>query len=130
MKKFLLPLSIAIVCTLAACRHRGDTLSHASARKAAERYMKMLIDGRYEDYISGMVDGDSLPADMRSQMVDLLAQFCQGQSLNKSMLAVSATADSIQDSTAYVYLDVTYGDSTTEQVGMQLVYIGERWFMQ
>ena len=71
-----------------------------------------------------------MPDDMRSQMVDLMAQFMAQQSVNRGLLRVTATSDTIQDSTAYVYLDILYGDSVSEQVGMPLQFVGDRWRMQ
>lgn len=129
MRKLIYPIYIMLALCITSC-HKGDSLTHSSARRAAERYFNMLIDGKYEAYIDGMVDADSMPDDLRSQMADMLAQFCEGQKLNKGMLSVTATADTIADSAAYVYLDILYGDSTTEQVGMPLLFTDKRWRMQ
>jgi hypothetical protein len=129
MKKLFIPLCIG-VALFAACSQKGDSLTHDSARQAAERYFTMLIDGRYEEYVDGLVCTDSMPDDMRSQMVDLMAQFMAQQSVNRGLLRVTATSDTIQDSTAYVYLDILYGDSVSEQVGMPLQFVGDRWRMQ
>ncbi len=90
----------------------------------------MLIDGHYDTYVDGLIGSDSMPDDMRSQMIDLLAQFMAQQRVNRELLHVSATSDSIQDSTAYVFLDILYGDSVSEQVGMSLQFIDNRWRMQ
>ena len=129
MKKLLIPLCFGIFFVVA-CSRKGDSLTHDSARQAAERYFTMLLDGRYEEYVNGLVDTDTMPDDMRSQMVDLMAQFMKQQSLNRGLLSVTATSDTIQDSTAYVFLDVLYGDSVSEQVGMPLRFVGDRWRME
>ena len=132
MKRLIYPICLIMLLSIAACRKHGDALTHASARRAAERYFTMIIDKHYEQFVDGLVGTDSIPDTLRSQMIDLLAQAYEKQAneINKKMLKVSATADSIQDSTAYVFLDVLYGDSTTEQVGMLLLFDGERWLMQ
>lgn len=129
MKKLLISLCIGVVLVVA-CTRKGDSLTHDSARQAAERYFTMLLDGRYEEYVNGLVGMDTMPDDMRSQMVDLMAQFMKQQSVNRGLLRVTATSDTIQDSTAYVYLDVLYGDSVSEQVGMPLRFVNDRWCME
>ena len=130
MKRILLPIFLGALLCVAACSRQSDRLTHASARQAAERYFTMLIDGRYDAYVDGLIGSDSMPDDMRSQMIDLLAQFMVQQRVNRDLLHVTATSDSIKDSTAYVYLDILYGDSVSEQVGMSLQFIGNRWRMQ
>ena len=130
MKRILLPIFLGALLCAAACSREGDRLTHSSARRAAERYFTMLIDGHYDTYVDGLIGSDSMPDDMRSQMIDLLAQFMAQQRVNRELLHVSATSDSIQDSTAYVFLDILYGDSVSEQVGMSLQFIDNRWRMQ
>ncbi|MCR4921530.1 MAG: hypothetical protein K5945_07495 [Bacteroidaceae bacterium] len=130
MKRILIPICIGALFCIAACTGQGDRLTHSSARRAAERYFTMLIDGHYDEYVDGLVGSDSMADDMRSQMTDLLAQFMAQQRVKRELLRVEATADSLLDSTAYVYLDILYGDSASEQVGMSLRFVGDRWRMQ
>ncbi len=130
MKRALFLLLPLLLFAASACRPKGDRLTGESARQAAERYFNMLIQGQYEQYVDGMVSSTDMSTELRSQMIDLLSQFCESQQLDRAMLSAQATADSLQDSSAYVRLDVLYGDSTTEEVGMPLVFSGGRWLMQ
>ncbi len=130
MKRALFPPLPLLLFAVNACRPKGDRLTGESARQAAERYFNMLIQGQYEQYVNGMVSSADMSAELRSQMTDLLSQFCESQQLDRAMLSAQATADSLQDSSAYVRLDVLHGDSTTEEVGMPLVFSGGRWLMQ
>lgn len=131
MKRILFPIALcAIVCSLACCSGNGNSLTHKSARHAAERYFTMLIDGRYEEYVGGLSGADSMPQDLRDEMVDLVAQFAANHKVRREMLNVVAADDSLRDSTAFVLLDVFYGDSTSERIGMPLIFSDGRWLMQ
>ena len=131
MKRILFPIAMfAIACSLVCCSGKGDRLTHKSARHAAERYFTMLIDGHYEEYVDGLAGSDSMPEDLRSEMIDLVAQFAVNHKVRREMLSVVAADDSLRDSTAFVLLDVFYGDSTSERVGMPLVFSDGRWLMQ
>jgi len=129
MKYLLLPIVFFMLC-LASCSTKGDSLTHDSAQRAAERYYGMLIHGEYEQYVSGIYGFEGMPEDQRSQMVDLMAQFMEGQPEGRKILNAVATSDSLQDSVAYVFLDILYGDSTTEHVGLPLVFHREQWWIQ
>ena len=45
------------------------------------------------------------------------------------MVKAAATHDSIIDSLAYVFLDVTFADSTTERMRVRMVRKGKEWKM-
>ncbi len=116
---------------LGAC-HRNDDITHERVRKVAEEYFSYLVDGKYEDYVRGMVDADSMPELYRSQLVDMVAQFsAQQQKCHGGISFARAMADSLSDSIhAHVFLDVHFGDSTVERVGMPLRYQNGRWKME
>ena len=130
MKHLLFPILLFVFLCSVSCSRTGDTLSHEGARRAAERYFNFLLDGEVEQYVDGLVGADSMSEDLRGEMIDLMAQFVAARNLNREMLSVVAADDSLRDSSAYVLLDILYHDSTTERVGMPLVFSDGRWWMQ
>ena len=65
---------------------------------------------------------------MHEHMSAMMAQFLGMQyALHGGISEAVATRDTIVDSTAAVLMNVTYGDQTTEQVLLQMVYRRGSW---
>ncbi len=128
MKTSFLHFFIISLFSFAACS-KGQ-LSHKAARKAAEKYYAMLIKGNYKGFVQGYVNSDHLPEDFRSQLVDATAQF-MARDNGRSLVSVQAISDSLlEDSTAYVMLQLDFSDSTSEQVELPLVLTKKGWRMR
>ncbi len=103
-----------------------------SPREAAESYYASLISGDVDAYMQGMADYDSLPDDYRSQLRDMFLQYLDGERRQRGGI-VSATAlrDTIIDSLlAHVFIELLFGDSTHEEVGLPLVRTPDGWRMK
>ena len=144
---FYLPLSSSIFFYLllstffVACS--GSNYSHEAAREAAEEFYSMLIKGNYKGFVEGYADAENMPEDFRRQLVDATAQFSDAlaprcapnaRSMAKddmrSLVSVEAISDSLlEDSTAYVMLQLNFSDSTNEQIELPLVLMKEGWKM-
>ncbi|MGN0233012.1 MAG: hypothetical protein ACI4B5_01150 [Bacteroidaceae bacterium] len=99
-------------------------------RAAAQEYFDLLVSGDYEGYLSGFAGVDSLPMSYRQQMLDLVAQYGAEMQSRGGVLKAVVTRDSLHDSIAYVFVDVSFADSTVEQMGVKMVLEGERWKMR
>lgn len=120
---YLLLSTFFIACS------RGQ-YSHEAARKAAERYYMMLVRGDYKGFVDGYASSENLPEDFRSQLVDATAQFMARDDMRR-LVSVEALSDSLlEDSTAYVMLQLHFADSTSEQVELSLVLLEEGWKMK
>ena len=108
--------------------HRRD----ASAGKAAERYYGYLAKGDVDAYMRGMADYDQIPETYREQLHKMFQQFVDFEKENrKGILSVQALRDTvISDEQTHVFLLITYGDSTQEQVSMPLVLTEKGWKMK
>lgn len=102
-----------------------------SVRKAAEKCYEYLQDGKYDKFVGEIAYADSMSEDYRSQMVDLIKEFAASEKLRHGkLMKVEAIGEDIKDSLAQVYLQISYADSTSEEVGVPMVKIGKRWKMQ
>ena len=107
-----------------------DQYTHEAARKAAEDYYFMLINGSYADFVNGYANAESLPEDFRSQLEDAMAQFMERDEM-RSLVSVSAISDTLlEDSTAYVMLRLEFNDRTSEQIELPMVLMKEGWKMK
>ena len=67
----------------------------------------------------------------RSQMVDLVAQYAaREKELRGGLVSARAVGDTVSGDVASVFLEVTFGDSTREEVALPMVKCGEVWKMQ
>ena len=123
----------AVICCLLsvvffACSNGQYT--HKAARKAAEKYYTMLVKGNYKGFVKGYANSEDLPEDFRSQLVDATAQFMARDDM-RSLKSVKAINDSLlEDSMAYVMLQLNFNDSTSEQIELSLVLTKEGWKMK
>ena len=126
MKKAVVLCLLSVV--LLACS-KGQ-LTHKAAQKAAVKYYSMLIKGNYKGFVNGYADSEDLPESYRSEMIDLMKQFMtEGEMPN--LKKVTALSDSLcEDSTAYVMLQLQYGDSIFEQIEMPLILTEKGWKMK
>lgn len=99
--------------------------------KAALTYYTHLIEGRYADYVSAIAYSDSMTESYRSQMVDLTAQYAaREKELRGGLASVRVLGDTIAGDVASVFLEVTFGDSTREEIALPMVKCGDVWKMQ
>lgn len=115
-----------LLLCVAACSSDKDELSRRGVRLAAERYYDFLLEDNYEAYVDGFLGADSMPQELRTQMIDLMAQYMAEQK-EKGLVDVVATAEELRDSSAFVFLEMQYADSLREQIGIPLVFQGGRW---
>lgn len=116
------------ITLLASCSGSCEPYSHEAARRAAQDYYTCLISGDYGRFADGMLTQDSMPAGMRSQLTDMCAQFMHGQSAANAIVRAEAVSDSLYaDSTADVFLDLVFADSTRERVCLPMTLYDGTW---
>ncbi|MCD8317648.1 MAG: hypothetical protein LUC45_01795 [Paraprevotella sp.] len=72
-----------------------------------------------------------MPDAFRNQMVDLVAQHVAREKERRGgPVAVRALSDTILGDVASVFLEITFGDSTREEVALPMVKCGGQWKMQ
>jgi len=105
-------------------------MTHEAAREAAVQYYTMLMEGDYEGYVDGMAFISERPESFRSQMIDVV-KMTATESFLKDLQAVTVLSDSLgEDSTAYVRLELNFGDSIGEEIEQALILTEEGWKMQ
>ena len=126
MKKLIACCLLFVVFFVCSC----GQYTHKAARKAAEEFYTMLIEGNYQGFVDGYANAESLPEGYRSQLVDAVAQLMATERM-RNLTGVVATKDSLlEDSAAYVMLQLNYCDSTSEQVELPLILMEDGWRMK
>ena len=107
----------------------GD--DHSRVRDAAEKCYKYLQKGKYEKFVDEIAYADSMSEDYRIQMVDLIKEYAASEeNRHGKLIKVEATGDTIMDALAHVYLQISYADNTSEEVGVPMVKVDGDWKMQ
>lgn len=91
----------------------------------------MLIDSCYSDFVAA-IRHDSLPEDLLQEETDMIAQFAYiQQRRHNGIKSAKASRDSLYgDSLANVFVSINFGDNTSEEVLLPLIFTNGRWMMQ
>jgi len=93
------------------------------------QYYMMLMEGDYEGYVDGIAFISESPESFRSQMIDVV-KMAATESYLKSLKTVTVLSDSLgEDSTAYVRLELNFGDSISEEIEQPLILTEDGWKM-
>lgn len=103
----------------------------ALAAQAAKAYYDALLQGRYEEFVDGRFQPDSIPGSYREQLLANARMFVgQQQELHRGIREVRVANAAVDTSshTANVFLVFVYGDSTHEEVVVPMVEHRGVWY--
>lgn len=130
MKKIL--FSLFCVMSLFSCKEKAPDPGYY-AGIAAKGYYDMLLEGKYDEFVEGQNMPHRIPEGYRQQLVLNAKMFVEQQKDEhrgmKDFLVLDAKADTAHH-VADVYLTVTYGDSTKEQIVVPMVEVENKWKMR
>lgn len=126
---------VALVCIVAAAFSacKDEPKPGELAAKAAVEGYGHLIAGRYADYLAGVAGADSLPAAYREQLLVGAKQFMARQKEEHGGIAAVSVVKYVTDSVARqtnVFLLLSFGDSTKEEVVVPMVESPAGWRMK
>ena len=122
-----------LVLALAACGHEEAPVRHTTPADAAIAYYDLLVKGQYADFVAGIQSCDSVTDAYREQMVTLVKQhYVEAAKVNGGLHAASVVRTQVIDDTlaANVFLNLTYNDSTSEEIVQPMVWDGQQWRMR
>lgn len=130
MKKIL--FSLFCVMSLFSCKEKAPDPGYY-AGIAAKGYYDMLLEGKYDEFVAGQNMPHRIPEAYRQQLVLNAKMFVEQQKDEhrgiKDFQVLDAKADTAHH-VADVYLTVTYGDSTKEQIVVPMVEVENKWKMR
>ncbi len=130
MRRSLL-FGILLPVLLASCRTNAD--SEKEVKRVAEQCYSYLLNGNYEAYVDAAYHAAPLRAEERAERIDNLKMFAaKEQEERKGIISAEASRAevSLEDSCADVFLLLTYGDGTREQVLLPLVRRRGLWYLR
>ena len=99
----------------------------------AEVYYRQLAEGRCEQFLAGRAVADSLSAGYREQLVACYRQFVAQQERAHDGIADVTATRAEMDSVAnvmQVFLQLCFGDSTSEEIVVPMLRHGNAWLMK
>ena len=104
----------------------------AAKNEAAEAYSH-LVEGRYEQYLDCRADMSEAPDDYRRQLIDAYSQHMAQLNNAHRGIATYTVINARMDSSlqvAQVFINVTFADSTQEEILIPMVERNDRWLMK
>ena len=126
--KIMRPLFAFFACLLfASCGNRSNTSIEDNGPKEEEilSLYKLYTSGNYNAYVDAMQSCDDKPETYRQEMKDALKQHEEHKGVKHVKLERTEVHDKGNMSNAF--LNVSYGDGSTEEIMIQLVRNKNRW---
>lgn len=129
MKK-LLYIFVALLA-VSACQKAQDPKEVVA--KVAQTYYDSLLAGNVKYYVEGTFMTDSIPAGYKEELETNMKMFIgQQQAEHQGISSAKVTDVSVDTATntANVYMTLTYGDSTSEEVLVPMVEKNNVWYLR
>ena len=118
---------------VAACRGTEGPKPEELAARTAKIYYDYLLEGKYEAFIDGFYQPDSIPPSYRSQMILSAKQYVDQMKQDHDGLNAVNIAHARVDTAQHVghaYLMLTFNDSTHEEIVVPMVLHRNNWMMK
>ncbi len=132
MKKLPLFLLLLMASVLFSCRGEEPDAGQLAGEVAQNAY-DLLLQGKYEDFVAACDRTQKVPEGYKEQLVTNAKMFVEQQKKEHGgmcKIGVVGTCADTAKHVAQVYLLVTYGDSTKEQVLVPMVEKDGKWLMR
>ncbi len=131
MRKVILALTLCTLLT-ASCK-KEEIKPEDVALQAAKAYYDQLLQGDYDAYLEGMLKGDSVAPDYRSQLKLNMQMYIERQKAEhkgiSKVTALRATSDTVLH-TVNAFLALAYADSTEEEIIVPMVEKNGVWYLK
>lgn len=125
-------LYITLFMIVAACTSKGVDQGEVAAR-AAKEYYGYLLQGDVASFVDGHYRPDSIPDTYREQLITNTKMYVNQQNEEhrgiKDIRIVDAKTD-MQKHAANVFLVLSFGDSTSEEIVVPMVESDGVWYLR
>ncbi len=127
----VLCLTLLFCLLFASCRK--DVMSEKVAEKVATQYFSYLLSGDYETYVGVSYREIPLPEGVQDELVDNLKMWAAEQEKARQGIRKAEVKEvevNPTDSTANVFMTITYGNDTQEIILLPLIMKGGLWYVR
>ena len=125
-------LSAVALLMLAACEKKQINPDEVMGN-AAKIYYGYLIEGKYDAYVDGFYQPDSIPGSYREQLIVSAKQYVGQMKTDHQGLVSVEAAGARTDTAKHVgeaYLMLGFGDKTKEEIVVPLVLHNGNWMLR
>lgn len=130
MKRCKFLFVLLLLALVASCSDEKEVEKHSKPEDVALAAYNNLIKGEYEKYVSNVHSCDSITEKYRKSLITAAKQFmAKEKEENGGIISVNVVDAKTNKSETYslVMLILNYGDSTSEEVAVPVVKVGESW---
>lgn len=116
---------------LTGCHDDGLSREQRAVRQSAERCYSYLVKGKYDAFVDELSGSEHWPASYRRQMADLMKEHMATlTSSHGALQKVEAVGDNLTGDHAQVFLQLTFADNTSEEIGIPMCRVDGNWRME
>ena len=130
MKKCKFWLALLSLALVVSCGDEKKVEKHSKPEDVVLAAYNNLIKGEYEKYVMNVQSYDSITEKYRKSLITAAKQFmAKEKEENGGIISVNVVDAKTNKSETYslVMLILNYGDSTSEEVAVPVVKVGESW---
>ena len=123
---------VAAVVFLLSCKSESKEgiVEKSTPSEIVETAYGHLLKGEYDGYLSCVQSCDSIPERYHNSLVNVLKQAAENERKErKGIVSAKAIAENTNEKETYsvVRVDITYGDSTKEEIAVPVVKYNGKW---
>lgn len=119
------------VVLLSACLDDELSREQRAVRKSAEECYSLLQREKYDAFVDRIAYADQMSEDYRTQMTDLIHEHAESlRQAHGGIVSAKVIGDTIMGTQAHVFIQLSFADNTSEEVGLPMVKVEDEWLMQ
>lgn len=128
--RFLIVAALTVLAISCSSEKKDGIVEKATPSEIVETAYGHLIKGEYEQYLLCVQSYDSIPERYHKSLINVLKQAAENEKKERNGIAnVKAIAENTNEKATYsvVRVDITYGDSTKEEIAVPVVKFNGKW---
>ncbi len=128
--RFLVVSALTVLAISCSSEKKDGFVEKATPSEIVETAYNYLIKGEYEQYLLCVQSYDSIPERYHKSLINVLKQAAENEKKERNGIAnVKAIAENTNEKDTYsvVRVDITYGDSTKEEIAVPVVKFNGKW---
>lgn len=130
MKFRFLVSALTVLATACSSEKKDGIVEKATPSEIVETAYNHLLKGEYNEYLLCVQSYDSIPERYHKSLINVLKQAAENEKKERNgIVSVKAIAENTNKKATYsvVRADITYGDSTKEEIAVQVVKFNGKW---
>ncbi len=128
--RFLVVSALTVLATACSSEKKDGIVEKDTPSEIVETAYNHLLKGEYNEYLLCVQSYDSIPERYHKSLINVLKQAAENEKKERNgIVSVKAIVENTNEKATYsvVRADITYGDSTKEEIAVQVVKFNGKW---